>query len=78
MQQSSPEPAKLMLAGVFNRAAAIYGEVGPGPFWLFREASRRAGSSRARHARPRCWHRARRGAFSGSAGGRSLRFRARH
>ena len=35
MQQSSPEPAKLMLAGVFNRAAAIYGQVGPGYFGYF-------------------------------------------
>jgi ubiquinone/menaquinone biosynthesis C-methylase UbiE len=35
MQQSTPEQAKLMMAGVFNRAAATYGQVGPGYFRYF-------------------------------------------
>jgi ubiquinone/menaquinone biosynthesis C-methylase UbiE len=35
MQQSTPEQAKLMMAGVFNRAAATYGQVGPGYFGYF-------------------------------------------
>jgi hypothetical protein len=35
MQQSTPEQAKLMIAGVFNRASATYGQVGPGYFRYF-------------------------------------------
>jgi ubiquinone/menaquinone biosynthesis C-methylase UbiE len=35
MQQSTPEQAKLMMASVFNRVAATYGQVGPGYFGYF-------------------------------------------
>ena len=35
MQQPTPEHAKLMMAGIFNRAAPTYGQVGPGYFDYF-------------------------------------------
>ncbi|MBV9601187.1 MAG: methyltransferase domain-containing protein [Chloroflexi bacterium] len=35
MQQPTPEQAKLMMAGIFNRAAPTYGQVGPGYFDYF-------------------------------------------